>query len=147
VECSFGFSSDRDTYDPDPIFSTEKIFGVQVALIALLLLAVSPWHIFWSQNARFYTSLMLFYAFALFSYFYGIESDRPLYIFAFIVLFYLAVSERLPAVFLFPVVLGYLLLLKILPFEKPSGLRYSYSWRYLHIANIHRCIQQHYRVG
>jgi mannosyltransferase len=105
-------------------FPLKKTFGNQVTWIALLLLAISPWHIEWSQNARFYTSLMLFYSLALFSYFYGIESDRPLYIFAFIVLFYLAISERLPAVFLFPVVLGYLLLLKILPFEKPPGLRF-----------------------
>src|SRR5688572_11508460 len=37
----------------------KKIFDRQVALIAMLLLAVSSWHIFWSQNARFYTALML----------------------------------------------------------------------------------------
>jgi mannosyltransferase len=56
-------------------FPLKKIFGVQVTLIALLLLAVSPWHIFWSQNARFYTSRMLFYALALFSCFYAHSSN------------------------------------------------------------------------
>jgi len=104
-------------------FPLKKIFGNQVTLIALLLLAVSPWHIEWSQTARFYTGLMLFYTLALIFYFYGLERDRPLYILIFMFLFYLATSERLFAVFLVPVVLGYLLLLKILPFERPPGFR------------------------
>jgi uncharacterized membrane protein len=41
-------------------FPVRKIFNIRVALITSLLLAVSPWHIEWSQNARFYTSLILF---------------------------------------------------------------------------------------
>jgi len=90
-------------------------------LIAILLLALSTWHIEWSQNARFYTSLLLFYSLALIFYYYGIEQDRPLYILIFLVLTYLALSERFVAVFIIPVALVYLLLLKILSFEKPPG--------------------------
>jgi mannosyltransferase len=104
-------------------FPLKKLFGNQVTWIALLLLAINPWHIEWSQNARFYTSLLLFYMLALLIYFYAIEKDRPVYIFVFIIFFYMGVSERLVAVFIFPVILGYLLLLKILPFDKPPGLR------------------------
>ena len=37
-------------------FPIKKIFNTRVALITILLLAVSPWHIEWSQNARGYTS-------------------------------------------------------------------------------------------
>ncbi len=100
-----------------------KIVGHPVALITMLLLAVAPWHIFWSQNARFYTSLMLFYTLALFSFYFAIERDRPLYLIVFYVLFYLAVSERMIAVLLMPVIVVYLLLLWLLPFEKPAGFK------------------------
>ncbi len=100
---------------------TKRIFGRRVALIALLLLAITPWHIFWSQNARFYTALMLFYSLALFVFYFAIEQNRPLYFISFYILFYLAMSERLIAVLLLPVIFVYLLLLWLLPFEKPAG--------------------------
>lgn len=38
-----------------------SLVGPRAALVAALLLAVSPWHIFWSQNARAY-SMVLFFA-------------------------------------------------------------------------------------
>ena len=104
-------------------FPIRRLFSPGVGLVAVLLLAISPWHLYWSQNARFYTSLMLFYTLALIFFFYGIERDRPLYILISIFLLYMAASERLLAVFMMPVVLGYLLFLKILPFEKPPGFR------------------------
>jgi mannosyltransferase len=104
-------------------FPLRSIFGKQIALISLVLLALSTWHIEWSQNARFYSSLMLFQILALILFFYGIERDRPLYIFFYMLFMYLAISERLFAVFLIPIVLLYLLFLKILPCERPPGYR------------------------
>src|SRR5215216_5758209 len=105
-------------------FPTRKIFGPRVALISLLLLAVSPWHIFWSQNARFYTSLMLFYTLALFAFHFGIEEDKPMYLFLFFVMVYFAASERLSALFIFPVVVIYLAMVWILKFEQPKGMNF-----------------------
>jgi mannosyltransferase len=105
-------------------FPTRKIFGSRIALISLLLLAVSSWHLFWSQNARFYTSLMLFYTLALFAFHFGIEEDKPRYLLIFFVLVYLAASERLSALFIFPVVLVYLASLWALRFDKPKGLNF-----------------------
>lgn len=104
-------------------FPIKRVFNPGVSLLAVLLLAVSPWHIYWSQNARFFTSLMLLYTMAMFAFFFGLERDRIVYILLFIFLTYFAASERLLALFIVPVVAGYMLLLKILPFEKPSGLR------------------------
>lgn len=104
-------------------FPIKRLFGTSIGLLAMLLLAVSPWHLYWSQNARFYTSLLLLYSLALFAFFYAIEQDRPGYILFFILLLYLAMSERLIALFLVPVVVCYLLFLKIMPLEKPPGLR------------------------
>ncbi len=100
---------------------TKRVFNSHVALIAMLLLAISPWHIFWSQNARFYTSLMLFYSLALFSFYFGIEKDEPKYLFLFFILVYFAASERLIALFIFPAMIFYLGALWILKFEKPKG--------------------------
>jgi mannosyltransferase len=102
-------------------FPLRKTFGTNVMLIALLLLAISPWHIFWSQNARFYTSLLLLSTLALFAFFYAIEHDRPVFLFFFYVLLYLASSERLTAVFIVPVVFVYMFSLWVLPIEKPKG--------------------------
>ncbi|MFO7537729.1 MAG: glycosyltransferase family 39 protein [Chloroflexota bacterium] len=102
-------------------FPTRQIFGMRVALISALLLAVSPWHLIWSQNARFYPALMLFYMLALLAIFSGLERDRPWQLVAGLLFFYLALSERIFALLLGPVVAGYLLLLWLLPFEKPAG--------------------------
>ena len=108
---------------PAIYFPTKKEFGTAVGLISVLLLAVSPWHIEWSQNARFYSSLMLLYTLTLFAFYYAIENDKPVLIYLFLVLLYLTTSERMTGLMIVPVVIMYLILLRVLPFEKPPGLR------------------------
>ena len=103
-------------------FALRKTFGNLVMLIALLLLALSPWHIFWSQSARFYTSLLLLSTLALFAFYYAIEHNLPAFILLFYVLLYFAGSERFVAFFFVPVVFGYMFMLWVLPVEKPKGL-------------------------
>lgn len=105
-------------------FPTRKIFGPHVALISVLLLAVSPWHLFWSQNARFYTSILLFYTLALFTFHLALERNKPGYFVLFYGLLYLAFSERLFAFFIFPVIGVYLVALWVFKFEKPKGLTF-----------------------
>lgn len=107
---------------PVLFFPTRKIFGNWVGLIAVLLLAVAPWHLYWSQNARFYTSLLLFYSLALAMFYFGMERNNPAYFIGFFGLLYLALSERLFAIFIFPVIGVYLIALWIFKFEKPAGL-------------------------
>jgi uncharacterized membrane protein len=107
---------------PILFFPARRMFGEWVALLAVLLLAVSPWDIFWSQNARFYTSLLLFYTMALFTFYLGLERNRPGYFILFYGLLYLAFSERLFAFFIFPVIGVYLAALWMFKFEKPQGL-------------------------
>lgn len=103
-------------------FPYRKIFGIQATLIALLLLAISPWHIFWSQNARFYTSLLLLYTLALAALYFGIERNRLRYFILFFVLLYLASSERIFTFFIVPVIAVYLIVSWLLKFEKPPGI-------------------------
>ncbi len=108
-----------------PIFyiPLRKIVGVKAALISVLLLAISPWHLYWSQNARFYSLLLLFYTLALVTAFLGFEEDRPWYLILSLVFLGLAARERLLALFFAPVVGSYLGIMYILPFAKPNGLR------------------------
>jgi mannosyltransferase len=108
---------------PALYFPIKRLSSPGVALITALLLAVSPWHIYWSQNARFYTSLMLLFSLAQFAFFSGLEQDRPGTFLLSILLLYLATSERLFALFMVPVVVCYLPLLKILQFDRPLGFR------------------------
>jgi predicted membrane-bound mannosyltransferase len=53
-----------------------RLFGDRTTLILALLLTVSPWHLFWSQAARFYTLQFLFYNLALIWYF-RTTQERP----------------------------------------------------------------------
>ncbi len=106
-----------------------RIFGSRVALGAALLLAISPWHLYWSQNARFYTALLLFYTVALFLFFLAFERDRPLLLGLSLLFAGLALLERLTALLFMPVVVTYLALLYLVPglgwlgIPRPSGLR------------------------
>jgi len=103
----------------------KKLFSPFVALISSLILALSTWHLFWSQNARFYTALLLFYTLALFMFFWGLEKDRPWYILLSLLLLVAAMGERLIALFLIPVLVCYVVLLKIFAFELPPGFRFK----------------------
>jgi 4-amino-4-deoxy-L-arabinose transferase-like glycosyltransferase len=100
-----------------------KVFGWRVAAIASLLLAVSPWHIYWSQNARFYTALLLFFTVALFLFYWGIERDNPRYLLLSLGFLGLATLERPVALFLVPITAIYLVLVKLSSAPAPPGLR------------------------
>jgi len=117
---------------PALYFLARRMFNPSAGLVAASLLALSPWHLYWSQNARFYTALFLLYTSALVTFYIGLEEDRPGALAAALVLLGLAVKERLIALFFIPVALGYVALLEVLPFEKPRGLR----WRRLGLTAL-----------
>lgn len=102
-------------------FITRALFDTSTALLSAVLLALSPWHLYWSQNARFYSALLLFYFLALFFFFWGLEHNKPSYMLLALLFLGVATKERLLALFFVPVILVYILLLYIFPFEKPKG--------------------------
>jgi uncharacterized membrane protein len=106
-------------------FLTKEMFGIKVALVASLILTLSPWHIYWSQNARFISLLSLFSMLALFAFFWGLERRDYRLILAGVISTGLAVLSHFSAFLLVPVILSYVMLLWILPFEKPVGFRQS----------------------
>lgn len=107
-------------------FPTRKIFGPAVALISALLLAVAPWHLYWSQNARFYVLLLLFYSLGMMFLFIGLEGFRRWYLFFGLFFLVLAIREKAAAFILVPVLASYILALMVLPFGKPAWLRLRY---------------------
>jgi hypothetical protein len=87
----------------------KRLFGRQVALTSSLLLALSTWHIYWSQNARFYTSMLLFFSLALFLFFEALLRSR-LRLLSIAFLFWgLSLLEQLSAVLFIPVAALYTL--------------------------------------
>lgn len=107
-------------------FPTRKLFGAVTALCSSLLLALSPWHLYWSQNVRFYTALLLLYSLAVFSFYFGLEEKKPQYYFLAILFWTLGVQERLLAFFFIPVILGYLMLIVIFRLKKLGELQLYY---------------------
>lgn len=108
---------------PVIFFPIKAMFDAKSSLIAVLLIAISPWHLFWSQSARFYTSLMLFYFLAMFAFYYGLEKDRFWYIILGIVFFLMAFQERMLSLLLIPVLIIYILSVKWFSFKTPKGFR------------------------
>ena len=108
---------------PVLFFLVRRVYGAGVATLSALLLSLSTWHLYWSQNARFYTTLLLFYILAMFMFYMGIEKDRPLYLILSLIFFGLAVQERLFSAALVPIAATYLIMIKWLPYEKPAGFK------------------------
>ncbi len=95
------------------------------ALMAAALLTTSLWHVYWSQNARFYSLLFLFFNLGLLLFYLGLEEGRPWYMLAALVLFGLAARERMAALLGIPAVIVYLGVLATGRFGRPRG----FHWR------------------
>lgn len=108
-------------------FPIRRRYGPGVALLAGGLLAVNTWHLYWSQNIRFYSLLLLFYSLGLLLFDLGLEENRPWALLGSLAFFALAARESLVALFFAPVAVAYLSLLYLMPWEKPPGL----NWRNL----------------
>lgn len=108
---------------PILFFPLRRMLGSAAALLGVMLVALSPWHLYWSQNSRFYTAMMLFYGLALFIFYFALEEDRPLSYLLALFFFGLAMLERKIAGFWAIVVGAYVLALYLLPrFGRPAGL-------------------------
>lgn len=78
---------------PIVALASRRVLGTGGAVMLAFLLATAPWHIYWSQAARFYTLQFLFYALALLFYFSSTrERSRPQFALAmlFVVLSFLS---------------------------------------------------------
>ncbi len=103
-------------------FVRQAING-RTALIGTLLLALSPWHLFWSQNARFYTLLLLFFCLSYVFYYLALEKGYFLYTILAVGFLGAAVLSHSIGAVLVPLFFVHYIVLKIAPGSKPSGLR------------------------
>lgn len=91
------------------------------AMIAVALLAVSPWHLYWSQNARFYILLSLLTSLALLMFYWSIERDRPAYLVTSLALFGLAILTHPTALLSLGAAAAYLVVLSAQKALRPVG--------------------------
>jgi mannosyltransferase len=99
-----------------------RMFGVSTGIIAALFLAIHPWHIFWSQNARAYTLAFLLSSLAVFLFYEALEKNKVGYIIGSLIFTVLSIFSYLHCVLLLPVFLGYVIILPFLPVNIPKGL-------------------------
>jgi 4-amino-4-deoxy-L-arabinose transferase-like glycosyltransferase len=98
-----------------------RVFGVVVALLACALLAVSPWHIYFSQNARYFALFILLYMLTAFAFYFSLERNRFSYLILSVVLLGFTFIERGFGLFLVIAFDAYIVLLPLLRFQRPPG--------------------------
>jgi mannosyltransferase len=104
-----------------------RFFNARIALVFITFLTVSHWHINVSQNARYTSSLLLFYALALFFFYRGMERERLLLLLSAGFFLALATIERLFAVMLVPILGVYLIALFMIPnLKRPFRVRWQH---------------------
>ena len=104
-------------------FLVRSMYNSRVALLTAIFTGLSPWHLFWSQNARSYIFTFLFASISAFTFYLALEKDSiTLLIASLISTAMLTMSHLLSAMLVFALA-GYVLILWLLPIEKPPGLR------------------------
>ncbi len=95
---------------PALFFPLRRLLGGTVALTAVMLLAVSPWHLFWSQNARFYALLFLFYNLGMLWLLLGLVEKRRLFVILGVLLLIVTAREKATGLIFIPAVAAYFLI-------------------------------------
>jgi 4-amino-4-deoxy-L-arabinose transferase-like glycosyltransferase len=88
-------------------WSVKQVWNTPLAFLVALLLAISPWHIYWSQNARYYTLLLLLYNGSLFAFYLWQKQNQRLFLWIFLVSGALATATHPVALLLIPTVILY----------------------------------------
>lgn len=83
---------------------TRRFLGRRESLVLALLLAVAPWHLYWSQGARFYALQFLFYAVAFIWYYEATESRSSRKLVLAMVFFVLAFNAQYTSFVLIPII-------------------------------------------
>ncbi len=101
-------------------FPFKAVFGRRVALLSAFFMAISPWHIYLSQLARWYTLLLLVSTAALLSFYFFIERNSFKYLILSIVMFLFAFMLHLTAGFIVLIGVTYLFFLSRIKKMQPE---------------------------
>lgn len=96
-------------------------FGELPSAIAAVIIALSPWHIYWSQMARFYTMTVFFSAASLLMLHKALEENKKWYAAAAGVLMVLATLSHYSALLIFVAAIVYIVVLKLFHWSRPQG--------------------------
>lgn len=107
---------------PTTYIFTKKTFGFKVAVTASLFLLFLPKHIFYSQNARYYSALILFNFIATILFYIGLEKNKIRYLILAFFFLGLAFFERTFAFLLLPVWGVYIGAIVLFPYSAPIKL-------------------------
>jgi 4-amino-4-deoxy-L-arabinose transferase-like glycosyltransferase len=99
----------------------KRVFDQNTALLGSLFLAFSSWHIYWSQNSRHYSLLLLFAILSLWCFYTAFENDSPLLTILSLIFFAFGVLTHPSIIFLMPALIGYLVLVYLLKYEGGDG--------------------------
>lgn len=102
-------------------FPIKRLFDARVALLASLFLAISPWHIYQSQFARWYSLLFLVSALSLLCFYWFIEHKSYMYLGLHVVLLVFAYFLHLTALFIVMIDVAYVSLLVLFPQWRPPS--------------------------
>jgi mannosyltransferase len=120
-------------------FPIKKLFDRDVAFFTVLLMAISPWHIYMSQMARWYTFLIVLMFFALVSFYRFIESNEKRFLLFYVALFYLGYGLHLTAGFVPVIAALYVFFLLVMPSLQNDKTSPKRLWIIL-LAHIGSCL-------
>ncbi len=110
---------------------SRKHFGEGTSIIAAIIIAISPWHLYWSQMARFYTMTVFFATASLLVLHKGLEENRRIHIIVAGLLMALGVLSHYSALLMLAGIGVYAALIILLRWEKPAGLNWANILIYL----------------
>ena len=106
---------------PVMYYWTKKMFDRTSAFLVILLLTVSPWHLYESQNARHFSLLFLLSGCSFFCFYFAWEERKAKLMVASALFLAAAIFTHSSAIFILPVYLLYSLTLLLGPFGGPGG--------------------------
>jgi hypothetical protein len=99
-----------------------KSFGDLTSFAAAAIIAISPWHLYWSQMARFYTMTLFFSAASILVLHRGLETNRKWLVALAGILMALGALSHYSALLMLAGVAVYVGLIIVLRWQKPHGL-------------------------
>ncbi|MCD6506605.1 glycosyltransferase family 39 protein [Candidatus Poribacteria bacterium] len=119
----FGFALIGVLSVPVIYLIASRLYDKKTGLISALLLALLPWHIFWSQNARSYSLVLLWSLLSSGLFYLAFERDSLSYLLSSMFFILMLIGSHLLSGVLVLGFLAYLISIKILRAERPGGYR------------------------
>lgn len=102
-------------------YISREFLGNIAAMLSSTLLALSTWHIYWSQNARGFALLLLFSMISMGLFYSGLEKGNRIHLLGSLVALGIAYLAHPVALFMLLAYCGYLVLIPLTGFVRPSG--------------------------